>query len=271
MAAHSRRARPTAWTDDPLAARPQSVFPSLCDGVVAARPPMPTTTQEPQEVRRSSALTLDQRRSILEDIQVGLDLKTVARRARATDDVVRAVIQETVAALIDARMETESAERSLLTRCEAINSWQTWARVARQPKHDVVLTQMQSACNAKRWLALRGLRLDWKACRQHEWLALRDGHAAARLIQFLLDAGVPPGSLAVTSAHGAPPLPTAVARFKLQSTPAVKPYRGRAANRLVLTAHGLNAATAKAGTVTMEGLHWCFVLLSSALFARGHY
>jgi hypothetical protein len=70
------------------------------------------------------------------------------------------------------------------------------------------------------------------------------------------------------SAAGGATLPGPVAALGLQAGRPVKPYRGRAVHRLVMTAHGLCAAEARGGAVTMTGLHWCFVVLVSALIAK---
>lgn len=119
------------------------------------------------------------------------------------------------------------------------------------------------------WSALNHLWRDWRSCRRHEWVSVLDGRPAVRLIQGLLDAGMPRDSLAIVSAQRSAPMPRAVAELALQPGIPVKPYRGRPAHRLVMTAHGLCAAEARGGSVTMTGLHWCFVVLVSALISRG--
>lgn len=269
LARYSREARPTAWPfGDPLASVP-GLFPDICDGQLAERAPIPEGPFGDDELRRSEQLTLVERAALLWDVQRQLRLDTVARCARVDLATAGLVIAETVTALIEVGLTSEEADVSLLSRCQALGEWKAAAAVSREVKHTALLAYLDSLLARSQWGTLNRLWRDWRSCRQHEWVSVLDGRPAARLIQGLLDAGVPRGSLAIVSATRGAPLPGPVASLGLQPGYPVKPYPGRAAHRLVMTAHGLCAAEARNGAVTMTGLHWCFVVLVSALIARG--
>jgi hypothetical protein len=269
LASYSRHAHPTAWHITDPQARAPGLFPDLCDGQLSERPPIPEGPFGADALRQSEQLTLVERAALLWDVQRKLRLDAVAGNARVDLATARLVIAETITALIEVRLAGEEADVSLLSRCLALVEWKAAAAVSKEVKHAALLAYLDSLLARSQWGTLNRLWRDWRSCLQREWVSVLDGRPAARLIQCLLDAGVPRGSLAIVSATRGAPLPGPVASLDLQPGRPVKPYRGRAAHRLVMTAHGLCAADARGGAVTMTGLHWCFVVLVSALAARG--
>ena len=269
LARYSQRARPTAWQLPIAHPARADLFPDLCEGQFADRPPIPEGPFGEDPLRRSNELTLHERTALVWDVQRNLELDVVARNARVDKATAGLVVSETVAALVEAGLASDEADDSLRAHCRALAEWKSAAAVAQQEKHDALRKYLDTLLAQSRWSTLHRLWRDWRNCRQHEWLSVADGRPAARLIQALLDAGVPRDSLAIVSATRGAPLPVPVAALGLQPGRPVKPYRGRATHRLVLTAHGLCAAQARGGAVTMTGLHWCFVMLVSTLIAKG--
>lgn len=269
LAACSRAARPEAWEPAALQASASDLFPEVGEGFLTDRPPMPEGPFGAVKRYTSAELSLVQRAALLWDVQMELGRDLVAKIANVDKATVELVVEETVSALIELRMTPYDAPASWLSYGEALRAWKAEAAVAKEVKHRAVIAHMDALLVDQQWAALNRWWRDWHSCRHHEWVSVGDARPAGRLIQGLLDAGVPRDSLAIVSATAGAPLSGRVAAYALQPGRPVKPYRGRPTHRLVMTAHGVCAAHAQAGAVTMIGLHWWFVVLVSALIARG--
>jgi len=105
-------------------------------------------------------------------------------------------------------------------------------------------------------------------CRHGGDLSMSNPRPAARIIEFLLGAGVSRESLIFVSATDAPPMPSELSGLKID-TRRVKPRPGRAAHRLFMSKRGLKGRSTSGATISMMGFHWLMLLIGSILMARG--
>lgn len=135
LARYSQRARATAWLAKGAPAALPGLFPGLCDGQLADRPPIPEGPFGEDALRRSEALTLEERAALLWDVQLKLRLSAVAMNAKVDVATAELVVAETVTALIEIGMAGEEADGSLITRCQALVGWKAAAAVSQEEKH----------------------------------------------------------------------------------------------------------------------------------------
>lgn len=267
LALQSRRARPVAWTGGPPSSQLASVFEDLCEGLVVDIPPLPASGPSERLPQRSVDLTIEQRRTILWDVQCDYQLDAVAAKAMISRCVVEEVVADMTSTLITVGMARQSVE-VLRARCQALSAWAVWARASHQPKHDGLRQLVERLEKQGDWGVLRRLWNDFLLCRDQDAMSVENGRPAARLIGILQDAGVPTTSMTIASVASAPPLPSEVQMLGISPRPA-EPRSGRANHRLFMTAPGVCASSASGATVSMRGLHWIILVLGSALLARG--
>lgn len=109
---------------------------------------------------------------------------------------------------------------------------------------------------------------DWVLCQSGDFISLANPRPSLRLIEFLMIAGIPQGSLLILQEKNGLPLSIEIEKLKIK-TRVVNPRKGRAKNRLFFGASGLSIHHANAATLSILGFHWQMLVLGSILISRG--
>lgn len=216
----------------------------------------------------SATLTLEKRFDIIWRVAQNFALDSAAGACDVPVGTVHEVIANLVQTMVQVRMVRYAAGATVRKQCQVINAHALWARAARQPKNESIARTLAVHISAGNWSKLHLLWQDWSLCRDGEDLGFTNPRPAARLVEFLLSAGVSKRVLVVASAKNAPPLPPGLADLQI-ATRAVKPRKGREVHRLFMAPRGVEARTASGATISMRGFHWWMLLIGSILVARG--
>ena len=263
----SRRARSASWGSRCCPKSYATVFEDLCDGQVTEIPQLPEGPSD-KPPRTSADLPLGVRFRILREIQLNRPVDMAAAAAEVEQLIAEQVIGEMSVALTAARLQHVGSGDTLRDQCRGVTAKLLWGRAARQPKHEELRIRLEEMVNSGEWSGLRLLWQDWLQCARGGDISLGQARSAARLINFLTNAGCPRESLVISSVPGAPGLAEEVRSLGIDMLTA-KPRRGQAAHRLFMSPRGIRAATASGATLSMFGFSWWMLVVGSALVARG--
>jgi hypothetical protein len=247
----------------------QSVFEDIGTGLLAnCLVPLEPLDVTSADKEKSATLTLEKRADIIWRVAQNFALESVAGACEVPVSTVHEVIDDLVQTMIQIRMVRYSASATVRKQCQVINAHTLWARAARQTKTELIARTLESHISSGNWSKLHLLWQDWSLCRNGEDLAFTNPRPAARLVEFLLSAGVAKQSLVVVSAKDATPLATELTGLKIASRQ-VKPRKGRSMHRLFFAERGIQALSASGATISVIGFHWWMLLIGSILVARG--
>lgn len=268
LMAASRLACPLAWAVDvdPERLRP---IPTVSEGRVTSRAALGEIGPRREVVGHACQLGVAQRIKLLGFVLADQRFISIASAMRVSESAVDQTVSELVQVLATRGLARQSADTDRLSRCVALTPMALWARAALQPKHAPVVEHLDNLLGSNDLKAMRLAWIAWLECRHGDHLGLTSGRAGARLVQFLLDAGIQKGSLATVSDSNAAPLAETVLTFSLGCQVPVEPHASRPPHRLFLTEAGIPARSARAASVSMVGLHWIFLVLGSLLLSKG--
>ena len=266
LAKRSRAMCPWAWTHTPATPSDGYRFEHVADGFVTECAPLPNAAQPVAVLPEQSCnLPFDRRAQIVWQVARKFSLASTAGQSMVSEHLVHTVVFEQVQALALARLVTHEALSSLRKQCRALCAWQLWARAAQQSKHASIVNWLADTMSSGSSSVLRLLWQDWLLCRNGDDLALTNVRPAARLVSFLLDAGVSRQSLQIAVAEGAPPMGPEIKAFGI-AVRNVEHRKGREPVRLFLAEH---AEGANFASVSIKGFHWLVLVLGASLIARG--
>ena len=254
---------------DSVGSHGSSVFLAIGTGLLAdSLTPLEHPDEAAAGAGKSATLTLEKRADIIWRVAQNFALESVAGACEVPVSTVHEVVGALVRTMVQVRMARYSASATVRKQCQAINGYALWARAARQPKNESISRTLESQISAGNWLKLRLLSQDWSLCRHGEDLAFVNPRPAARIVEFLLSAGVSKQALVVVSSKDAVPLPPELAGLKIASR-SVNPRKGRQGHRLFMAERGVQARSASGATVSVLGFHWWMLLIASILVERG--
>jgi len=264
----SHESRPQSHDLNVTGSGVQFVFEDVGKGLLSIElPPLEYTNLMPEQDSASS-LNLARYADIIWRVSQNLPIPAVAGACDVSVPAVQKVITDMAQTLVLAGIVGYQAAGSFRKQCLTINAKALWARAARQPKNDSIKKSLADLVSAGQWSKLQMLWRDWIMCRHGDDLSMSNPRPAARIIEFLLGAGVSRESLIFVSATDAPPMPTELIGLKID-TRRVKARPGRPAHRLFMSKRGLKGRSTSGATISMMGFHWLMLLIGSILMARG--
>ena len=266
-----KRARPDSWLAPGSHELDAVLFPDIGAGVLLdARisPPPRKSGAVDGSCGMAGELSLSIRYEVARRVVAGQTIEQIAGRCSTPESDVLACIRSLASAMVDADLVDDDAIGTPSRQIDAIRCRRTWAAAARHAKLAPVRRGLEE-------LVARGRRDDalvvwnaWLRCLHDRDLRLDRSRPASELIRFLIKAGVPRGSLAVTAPQSALPLPKHLSEQNLVWR-RCQPRAGVPRYRLALIARHLKASGGMARQVSIVGLHWLMLLAGSAISIEG--
>jgi hypothetical protein len=265
-----RKARPASWVSVGPHELDAVLFPDIGDGVLLGARTVPPPRAKPAndtKARGSGELALPRRIEIARRLVAGETVEEIAGHCSMEAGVVLGCIRAIALALVDAGLADDEVLSTPSRQIDSIWCYRTWVAAAGRLKLAPVVKGIEQLLADDRGGADREVWNSWLRCLHGKDLRLDRSRPASVLLGFLVKAGIPRASLAVTAAQQALPLPPHLAEQRLvwrrcQPRPGVPKYR------LALVARHVKASGGQARQVSVVGLHWLMLLAGSAILTK---
>ena len=151
---------------------------------------------------------------------------------------------------------------------ECVAAYGAWALEAEHSKLGPVVAALQQRIESAAVEKLYAIWNAWRQIRVGECICLSDAWAARLFIEKLLELGIDRRVLLIKSRVGAPPVDRMISGLGLKVLP-LKSRKELVQHRLQIVDEGVDPESAVGRQVSVVGLNWLMVLVSSWLASQG--